>query len=333
MLFPVASGAGTLRVATYDVELSRKGPGLMLRDILKGDAQVRAIAQVVADTAPDVLFLQGVDYDFRQLGARALRDVLADAGIRYPHIFALPQNAGVPSGLDLDGDGRAHGPADAQGFGRFRGEGGMVLFSRWPVDAQGVQDFTGLFWRDLPEARLPKVNGRPFPSQEAQAAQRLSSAGHWMVPVVGPGGQRVTLMLFAAGPPVFDGPEDRNGLRNADEIRLWQVVLDGALGRPPLGPFVIMGNANLDPDKGDGRREAIRDLLADSRLQDPHRGMGPTVDWPEPVPGDLRVDYVLPSADLTVRDAGVMSPGTGSVPGKMVAAASRHRMVWADLDF
>ncbi|WP_458722297.1 endonuclease/exonuclease/phosphatase family protein [Shimia sp. W99] len=333
MFWGAPAGAEGLRLATYDVELARKGPGLMLRDILRGDPQVDAIAEVVASVAPDVLFLQGVDIDYRLHGARALRDVLAQAGVTYPHVFALSQNAGVPSGVDLDGDGRAHGPRDAQGFGRFRGEGGMVLLSRWPVAPDGVQDFSGVLWRDLPGAVLPEINGAPFPSETAQAVQLLSAHGAWVVPIVGPEGQRVTLMLFAAGPPVFDGPEDRNGLRNADEIRLWQVVLDGGLGTPPDGAFVIMGNANLDPEHGEGRREVMQRLLSDPRLQDPHADMGPTVDWPEPEPGDLRVDYVLPSSDLKVRDAGVVWPSAEETLGKEVATASRHRMVWVDLAF
>ncbi|MEP5010653.1 endonuclease/exonuclease/phosphatase family protein, partial [Roseobacter sp.] len=269
----------------------------MLRDIARDDPQVSAIAQIVAHIAPDILFLQGIDFDHNLTGAQALRDALAKAGTRYKHVFALPPNAGLRSGLDLNGDGRLNGFADNQGYGRFYGDGAMVLLSRWPVHHAGVQDFSGLLWRDLDGAQLPIENGAPFPSKQAQAAQRLSSVGHWIVPVTLPDGRRLNLMMFAAGPPVFDGPEDRNGLRNADEIRLWQVVLDGGLGMPPAPPFVVLGNANLDPTRGEGRRAAIVNFLSDPRLQDPHARMGPTVDWSDPTPGDLRVDYVLPSAD------------------------------------
>ena len=38
---------------------------------------------------------------------------------------------------------------------------------------------------------------------------------------------RLTILAFAATAPVFDGPEDRNGLRNAAEIGLWPLLLDG----------------------------------------------------------------------------------------------------------
>ncbi len=215
------------------------------------------MAQVVAHVAPDVLVLQGVDYDADLLALSALRDVIAQGGPRYEHIFTMPPNTGVRTGLDMDGDGRLGGPADAQGYGRFRGADGMAILSRWPVATDGVQDFSDLLWRDLAGAELPEVNGVSFPSVEAQAVQRLSSVGHWVVPITHPIGT-VSVMTFAAGPPVFDGPEDRNGLRNADEIRLWQVFLDGGFGALPQGRFVIAGNANLDPDAGEGRRDTIR---------------------------------------------------------------------------
>lgn len=316
--------------------MSRRGPGILLRDLMRGDDQARAVAQVVAHVAPDVLVLQGVDYDADLLALTALRDVIAEAGQRYEHVFALPPNTGVPTGLDMDGDGRLGGPRDAQGYGRFRGADGMVVLSRWPVVTDGVRDFSEVLWRDVPGAVLPVVDGAPFPSVEAQAAQRLSSVGHWVVPIAHPKGV-VTMMTFAAGPPVFDGPEDRNGLRNADEIRFWQVFLDGGFGEAPKERFVIAGNANLDPDAGEGRREVIADLINDPRLQDPLRDAGPTVDWAEPTPGDLRVSYVLPSADWTVEAGGVFWPRAGAQDHELLSfddvTASRHKLVWVDISF
>ncbi|WP_243403670.1 endonuclease/exonuclease/phosphatase family protein [Shimia abyssi] len=308
----------------------------MARDILRRDPQAIAVAQVVAHVAPDILMLQGVDYDHNLHGAMALRDLMSEHGIFYPHAFALPTNAGAASGIDLDGDGRTYGPRDAQGYGRFYGDGAMVLFSRWPIATEGVQDFSALLWRDLPGATLPEVDNRPFPSAMALEAQRLSSVGHWSVPVTGPDGKMLNLLTFAAGPPVFDGPEDRNGLRNADELRLVSMMMAGEIGKAPEGAFVVLGNANLDPDRGEGRQEAIRALLSDRRLQDPHAGMGPTVDWTDPIPGNLRVDYVLPSADLAVFDAGVFWPRKGTEEHATLSHkgtdASRHRLVWVDLD-
>jgi len=349
--------ATEIRVATYNAELSRKGPGLLLADIAGGkDAQVAAVVEVIATVRPDILLLQGIDYDMDGLAIDALADRLRARDLDYPHLFALKPNTGMRTGLDLDGDGRANGPRDAQGFGYFGGQDGMALLSRYPVVADAVRDLSGLLWAELPGATLPVLDGRPFPSEDAQAVQRLSTTGHWVVPVR-VGETAIRLLAFHATPPVFDGPEDRNGLRNRDELRLWSLYLDGALpGVPaPDGPFVVLGDANLDPNDGDGRSAAMAAFLADPRLRDPApRPVGgieaalaqgganatqrgdpglDTADWDDAAPGDpgnLRVDYVLPSADLTVTGAGVFWPADGPM-AETVAAASRHRLVWVDL--
>jgi len=326
--------------------LHRRGPGLLLRDILSGkDAQVLAVADVIKQVSPDVLVLNGFDYDAGGVALAAFADLLND----YPYRFALRPNTGMQTGLDMDGDGRIGGPRDAQGYGRFAGQGGMAILSRYPLNAKQAQDFSGLKWAAFPDAVLPVVDGKPFPSPQAVAAQRLSSVGHWVVPVKLPDGV-INLMAFHAGPPVFDGPEDRNGKRNHDEVRFWNVYLDGGLGtKPTSGPFVILGDANQDPLDGEGLKDAIRGLLAHPLVQDPlpksegavvaTREQGganashqtdpalDTVDWRDtPAPGNMRVDYVLPSKDLQVAVAGVYWP-VGADSG----AASRHRLVWVDL--
>lgn len=323
-------------MATYHVELSRDGPGLLLRDLRRGDAQAGAVAAVIAHAMPDVLALTGIDHDDGLAALRALRDRIAEEGARYPHLFTLRPNRGLATGDDLNGDGRTGGAEDAQGYGRFAGDGGMAVLSRYPLSE--VRDLGGVLWAKVPGSLMSAEE-----RARAGAVQRLSSTGHWVVGVMAPGGA-FSLMLFSATPPVFDGPEDRNGRRNADEIRLWQSYLDGAFGSPPDHPFVILGNANLDPADGEGRHAAIAGLLADARLQDPlPRSAGgaaaadpaqkgdpalDTADWREPTPGNLRVDYVLPSADWRVRDAGVIWPEGDGPP---VTEASRHRLVWVDL--
>lgn len=340
--------ADRLRIATFNTELSRRGPGLLLRDILQGDPQVEAVVTVIAAARPDVIVLQGIDYDLEGVALNALGTALAQAGLDYPYRFAGPPNSGRRSGLDLDGDGRADGPRDAQGYGRFTGQGGMAVLSRHPIAVGEMRDFTPMLWAELPGATLPRVDGQAFPSAEAQAVQRLSSVAHWDLPVDTPQG-RLHLLSFHATAPVFDGPEDRNGLRNRDELRLWPLYLDGALGLDPPERFVLLGDANLDPTDGEGRHEAIRALLADPRLQDPrpqsagaqaaadtgHRGDPAldTVEWDGP--GNLRVDYVLPAAGLEVQAAGVLWPtpggSEGGIDAETVARASRHRLVWVDL--
>jgi len=344
-LLGAAAQAETLRVATWNVGLDREGPGLLLRDIPRDeDAQIDAVAQVIARTAPDILLLQKVDYDRDLHALRALRDRLAEDGPRYEHVFALRPNSGMATGLDMDGDGRRGNERDAQGYGAFSGQAGMAILSRHPIDRAAVQDFSALLWRDLPGALLPvREDGTPFPSAEAQAIQRLSYTGHWVVPVRLSSGP-LHLMVFHATPPVFDGAEDANGRRNHDEIRFWRLYLDGVFGPAPEARFVVMGDANLDPADSDGRRGAIRALLADPRLQDPRPTRpGPvardpgtagdpalhTVRWPDIAA--LRVSYILPSADLEVAGAGVHWPAEGTPEGDLAATANHHRLVWVDL--
>lgn len=321
-----------LRVATYDPGLTRKGPGLLVRDIRAGDPQVRAAAQVIAAARPDVILLTGLDWDADGQALAAFAKVLEDAGHAMPYRFAARPNAGMPTGLDLDGDRRLGGPDDAQGFGQFTGQNGMAVLSRLPLGP--VVDHTAVRWRDLPGNLMP-------PLDEAVAGvQRLSSTAHWNVPVLTPQGP-LHLLAWSATPPVFDGPEDLNGRRNHDEAAFW-------LRRLPEAPFVLLGNPNLDLADGDGRPQAMTALL--DQAQDPqprgayqpeqtganasHRG-DPALDtavYDAAGPGNLRVDYVWPAKGLRVTGSGVIWPAPGDPLAPAVEAASNHRLVWVDID-
>ena len=341
----------TVRVATLNAGLVRDGPGLLLRDILKGeDAQIGQTVAMIAAADADVLLLTAVDFDYGLQALAAFSALLRGAGADYPYLFARPPNNGVPTGLDLDHDGRLGGADDAQGHGRFFGQAGMAILSKYPIDEAGARDFSAFLWKDLPGATLPVwPTGR---DEAAAAVQRLSSAGHWDVPVRVAPGRVLRLLAWNATPPVFDGPEDRNGLRNRDENLFWLRYLDGALPWPPPdASFVLLGDANLDPADGDGDRSAIARLLADPRLQDPRpraaevlpqtgvnatQSGDPALDtarWSDAGPGNLRVDYVLPSADLELRGAGVIwpDPAAFSLTRKNGAALSWHGLVWVDI--
>lgn len=265
------AGGGVVRVATYNAALTRDGPGLLLHDLMSGgDKQALAAARVVAAARADVLVITRIDYDHGLVALSAFADLVADAGLDYPHRFALRPNSGWQTGRDMVGDGRIGTPDDAQGWGRFAGAGGMAILSRWPIATAGVRDFSGFLWRDLPGAMLPMRDGQPFPSAEVFAHQRLASVGKWEVPVRLPWGETLRVLAFYAGPPVFGGPEGRNALRNHDEVRFWNALLDGVLPMPPpVPPFVLAGDANLDPLDGDGLHGAILGLLAHPAVQDP----------------------------------------------------------------
>lgn len=328
--------AERLRIATFSPDLSREGPGLLLRDIVSGkDAQVAAAVQVIAAVRPDVLLLTGFDWDHEGQALSALAALLADAGVDYPHRHASRPNRGMATGLDLDGDGRPGTADDAQGFGQFSGQKGMALLSRLPLGE--VTDHSALLWHELPGNLMPPA------APQVAAVLRLSTTAHWQVPVLA-GDRPLTLLAWAATPPVF-GQGDRNARRNHDEAAFW-------LDRLPARRFVLIGNTNLDPVDGEGRRAAMQALLA--RVQDPrpeseggrqapqtganaaHRGDPAldTAEWgAEPGrPGNMRVDVVLPSPDLAVLEAGVFWPAPGDPMAEVARAASRHRLVWVDLE-
>ncbi len=301
------------------------------------DPQIAAAEAVLIRLNADTVLLTGVDYDYGQAALAALAADLKAAGLEYPYALALRPNTGVPTGLDLDGNGKLGEARDAQGFGRFAGSGGMAVLSRYPIGAP--RDFSQLLWRDLPGADLP-----PDMTEAAKAKQLLSTAGHYEVPIAVGGGLR--LLVWYATPPVFDGPEDRNGRRNADETAFWLRLLAGKLPfAPPQAPFVILGQPNLDPVDGNGRQDAIRALLVSPAVQevkptgtsgrsDPGQSGDPALDtafYPKGV-GGLRVDVILPSAGLEVTAAGVMWPADSDAFAATLAAASRHRPVWVAIN-
>jgi hypothetical protein len=329
-----------LRVATWNAELSRNGPGVLVRDIQAGkDPQILAALSHILEVGPDIILLTGIDTDFEGQSAKALSVALGQQGHEMPFVFSKLGNAGAPTARDLNKDGQFGQPHDAQSYGLFHGQGGLAVLSRLPIDTGQVRDFTGLLWKDLPNTRLPVEY---FDAGDQQVL-RMSSTSHWDVPVMW-GGDPLRFLAFYATTPVFDGDEDRNGLRNADEIAFWRHYLDGELNqRPPQAAFVLLGDANLDPVDGDGLRSEMVTLLSDPRLQDPmprsshalrlanedHRGDAAldTADWDDPDPGNLRVDYVLPSIDLQLVNSGVAWSQSAGADGPLF----RHGMVWADI--
>lgn len=332
-----AASAETLRIATWNVGLDRQGPGLLVDDLSKGeDPQIAAVVRVLAALKADVILLTAVDYDRGGVALSLLAEQLEAAGLDYPHRFAFRPNTGTQTGLDVDGNGRIGDPRDAQGFGLYAGQGGMAVLSRLPVDTAAARDFSGFLWRDLPGS----LSQDP---PELAAMQRLATTGFWDVPILTAEGP-LHLLAWHATPPVFDGPEDRNGRRNHDEAAFWGLFLEGKLPMaPPEAPFVLLGDGNLDPADGDGRREGIGGLLAHPALQDPaprgphgreepeHRG-DPALDTVlYDDLGGLRLDYVLPSSGLKVTEAGVLWPPASDALTPDLTAASRHFPVWVDI--
>ena len=290
----------------------------MLRDVLRGkDPQIDAVRQMIQTLRPDVIALQGIDFDMQQTALNALADELANADVQYPFRFSAAPNAGQESGLDLNGNGKLGDADDSHGYGRFYGMGGMAVLSRFPINREAVEDYTSMLWRDLQGHIYPMVKGAPFGGPEVFATHRLSSRGHWVVPIDTPEFGSFRLMTFHATPPIYDGPEDRNGRRNHDEVAFWNTYLAQDTSAVP---FILLGTANVDPVRGSGRRAAIDALLGTPTLQNPFDDT-PTADFRDPVPGDLRVDYLLPSRDWEVLDHGMIA----------ATEASRHSLLWVDI--
>ena len=332
--------AETLRLALWNIGLERQGPGLLLQDLTSDrDPSIQAAVTVLVALDADILVLTGMDYDPGLHALRALAARLAAEGRPYPHLHAPRPNSGMPSGTDIDADGLPNEAEDAQGWGPFPGAGGTAILSRLPLLTDRAADYTGFLWRDLPGTLLP-----PETPPDLAAIQRLSSHSHLSLPVGLPQGETLTLLIWHATPPVFDGPEDRNGRRNHDEAAFWLHLIDGRLPYPsPAPPFVLMGDANLDPLDGDGRAGAISALLAHPRLQDPapmgshgrsepdHRG-DPALDTVlYRRLGGLRLDYILPSREIDLKAAGVLWPDQTDPLHAPLTAASRHFPVWIDI--
>jgi hypothetical protein len=362
-----------LRIATFNVAMGLEAPGALSEALASGtDPRLLQVTEILQRVRPDILLLNEFDYDPTIDAAALLNDrYLAtgqggQAAIRYPYHFRTPVNTGVDSGLDLDGDGAVGGPGDAWGFGRFPGQYGMLLLSHFPLRTDQARTFTRFPWSALPGARRPALpDGEPFYADETWNALRLSSKSHWDI-VADVGGRVLHVLAFHPTPPVFDGPEDRNGRRNFDEIRFWRDYTDpdtaagfivddaGARGGlEPGAPFVIAGDFNADPQDGDAVPGAVGQLLeaawidtqcrpessgaAEATRQQggvnlQHAGdpAADTADFDDRHTGNLRLDYILPSRGLAVNGCGVFWPAVAE-QGHDLVSASDHRLVWLDI--
>ena len=225
----------------------------------------------------------------------------------------------------------------ASGSAFFPGQFGMAVFSQVP-DRHGGR-------ADVPEVPLEGHAGRaacrttrttPAPADWYSPAElaifRLSSKSHWDLPIE-IGKKTVHFLVSHPTPPVFDGPEDRNGTRNHDEIRFWAdyitpgksgYIYDDARhvgglkpgspvrdrGRPELRSARRRQHPGIDPATP---RASARQHEAHA-VQPRRRGAGRVAGRRErhapkrprlrhgrlrrlPAPGNLRADYVLPSEE------------------------------------
>ena len=375
-----------VRFATYNSSLYSDEAGGLIKRLQNDDEGAGKIAAVLQRVRPDVVLINEFDYD--QAGRAAdlfQRRYLESAQfggtpIHYPYRYIGPVNTGVASGLDLDGDGEIGGQGrargnDAWGYGLHPGQYGMLVLSMYPIDFARVRSLQKFKWSDLPGARQPidPASGKPWYPEPIWKQLRLSSKSHWDVPILTPQGE-IHLLASHPTPPVFDGPEDRNGARNHDEIRLWAEYLSNTAHHVPRGKgtawlnapwlcddqnrcggldanaaFVIAGDLNADPIDGDSVPGAMAQLLDHPRVLNypaprsagaaaqaaryglPRKGdtATHTGDF-GPKAGTLRIDYVLPSRNLVVRDAAVFWPAPDSAEARF-SDGSDHHLVWVDV--
>lgn len=380
-----AANADTIRFATFNASMNRFNPGDLTADLLSStDAQISSVAETLQRLDADVVLINEFDYDpanpalFQDnyLSQTQSNTALgASTPISYAHNFIAPSNTGLASGEDLDNNGTVDGPTDAQGFGFFEGQFGMTVYSKYEILTDQVRTFQSFLWKDMPGARLPSDpsdadgNGDTanWYTDEELDIVRLSSKSHWDVPIK-IDGEVVHFLVSHPTPPVFDGPEDRNGLRNADEIRFWSDYISGAdyiyddsgvMGGLEDGAhFVVAGDLNSDPFDGDSVPGAAQQLLENPLVNttlaptsaggtaaaarqgganSAHTGdpAEDTADFSDVAPGNLRVDYVLPSTTLELEAAGVFwfeeTDSLFALNGEFPFPASDHRAVYADV--
>ena len=385
LLVPLAGPAqaqddrDTVRFATFNASLNRNFAGQLRADLsTPGNAQAATVAEIIQRVRPEVLLIN--EFDFDPIAADLFRTNYLEVShngaepIRYDHLFIAPSNTGIPSGFDLNNNGVIGGPDDAFGFGFFPGQFGMLVLSQHPIDTADIRTFQHFLWKDMPGALLPDDPATPAPadwySPEELDVFRLSSKSHWDVPIL-VDGKTVHFLVSHPTPPVFDGPEDRNGTRNFDEIRFWaDYITPGTSARyiyddeghsgglQPGASFVIAGDQNSDPLDGDSIPGAIQQLIEHPRvntkitpdsegaveqsalqgganlthLSDPRFD---TADFADTAPGNLRADYVLPSENLRIDDAVVFWPLSTDPLFRLVGTfpfpSSDHRLVWVDV--
>ncbi|WP_428307882.1 endonuclease/exonuclease/phosphatase family protein [Lacipirellula sp.] len=406
VFLPSVCTAEKVRVATFNLSLYGESAEQVLNRLTTGsDPQAKYLAEIIQRVRPDVILLNEIDYDAQHEVLNTFCDIYlaipqhassASTGpaavIEYPHRYSAPVNTGRHSGFDLGRNGTidatpgsdAYG-ADAWGYGRYAGQYGMAILSRYPIDEASIRTFQNFRWRDMPDAQLPDDPATPEPHDWYSAAALeqfpLSSKSHWDVPIL-VDGRTIHLLASHPTPPTFDGPEDRNGKRNHDEIRFWVdytgqaeqgayiyddqgekgglAPLKSEPGRPaPDASFIILGDLNGDPLDGDGPAGIAALLTSPQLLKYPppaslgaaeqaklqgganarHKG-DPAHDTCDPAddpgPGNLHIDYVLPSANLRVAASGVFWPASDDplfgLVGTHPFPASDHRLVWIDLE-
>jgi len=352
-----------LRIATFNIE-----------DVRDSDLEtpknerLQSIAAIIQRIRPNILLLNELAYSSEDGPSNAEKfaynylAVSQGPGLEPLHFktYTPPSNTGIHSGLDLDRSGsvlkkpeplskeqtpsqREYGN-DCLGFGTFPGQYAMALLvdDRLTIDTEQIRTFQHFLWKDMPDHLSPLNDDSTqwYPDQ-AWNILPLASKNLADVPIQLPNGTRLHAIISHPTPPAFDGPEQRNVLRNHDEIRLIRELIDNAPwliddngvagGLSDQDSFVILGDLNADPVDGSSIDMTIfSQLLSSPRLaEDAHPMSDVQVDGLDSTDTShfgLRVDYVLPSESITITSSGIeRQPALGT------EYPSDHFLVWAEV--
>ena len=219
-----------IRFATFNIAMGLESEGELYQRLTSGDDEaLKKVAAVIQKVRPDVLLLNEFDYYELDSAVLFIKNYLnvsqfGNDPISFLHALNGAVNTGLNSGMDLNGNGIPGEAEDAWGFGKFPGQYGMMVLSRFPLKLE--RSFRLFKWIDMPGALMPlNTDGSSWYPEKISKEFRLSSKNHWDISV-NINGQTVNFLVSHPTPPVFDGPEDRNGARNYDEIRLWADYVD-----------------------------------------------------------------------------------------------------------
>lgn len=358
-----------LKVATFNVSMEatnyakadEKAFSLqaLIDQLASGDnQQIKNVAEIIQLTQPDIILLNEFDYIAEpDKGVKAfLTNYLSVSQngaqpVSYPYFYLAPVNTGVKVPEQASTKRLTH-----FGFGRYPGQYGMVVLSKYPIDSSKVRTFQNFLWQDMPNNLMPvDERGNDWFPEQSKQIMRLSSKSHWDLPI-NVCGNEVHVLASHPTPPVFDGPEDRNGRRNFDEIRFWRDYLEGNEtsyhyddkgiqgGIVKDAKFVILGDLNASNVDGDAYPGAIDNLLKNPLVNsytaptskggkenkpDNAHSSSHTAGW------GMRADYVLPSSNIEVTASGVFWPSSLNEMSRLVKdrrSSSDHRLVWVEMN-
>ncbi len=142
-----------IRFATFNIAMGLESEGELYKRLKSGDDEaLKNVAAIIQRVRPDVLLLNEFDWyelDSALLFIRNYLDIpqFGNESISYTHALSGMVNSGWDSGLDLNNNGVMGEPEDAWGFGRFAGQYGMTVLSRFPLKLE--RSFRHFKWSDI----------------------------------------------------------------------------------------------------------------------------------------------------------------------------------------